>query len=591
MNYCARIAILLSLAVAAGCGGGSSGSSTLPPSLSVALSSNTTAVYQNQSAATVNVLLTRTGTTGNVTLTLQGVPPSVSTQIQQPGTGNSGSVVFTAMPPASPPNLGNFTVTISASDGQASGSATTPLTVGAYAQVTPNALGQMKLAMSTSFQPAEWDSTFFNDHPTATTPLGNLQASHIRLQPVSQGVPESAQDVWNFSVVDAITQPVLNVGDMKPEFQIATAPAFMYDASHNFLDPTYAQFAAYTQQLVSYYNKGGFDLNGTHYQSPSVNPINWWGIYNEPNLNNLDAAQYTTLYNAAVPAMQTVDPGLRFVAVELSDFGTWEQDFLPTFATNVTATVDVLATHFYSSCNQKDSDQQIFDTVPGFGAGVANIYSILTAPTANPALQTVPVWVTENNVNADFDQGGGISACNGTPFVIDQRGSSAFFAAWRPYVFSQLGKAGTAALYQWTFAGDAQYGELDANTGTPRLSYWVDYWLAHKFPAPPGTSLLQYSATDDAELEALAVQNSDNSIVVMVANHAVNAPADNNGPGAPRGILIDVSQFAIPFQTATVLTIDANTNLTNGPTETTVGLAAQIPVTLNGYGVAFLTLK
>jgi hypothetical protein len=185
----------------------------------------------------------------------------------------------------------------------------------------------------------------------------------------------------------------------------------------------------------------------------------------------------------------------------------------------------------------------------------------------------VPVWVTENNVNADFDQGGGISACNpGQTFVVDARGSSAFFAAWRPYVFSQLGKAGTAALYQWTFAGDAQYGEIDNQTGNPRLSYWVDYWLAHKFPAPPGTALLQYTATDAAELETLAVQNSDNSVVVMVAKHAV-------------------SQLAIPFQTGSVLTLDANTNLTNGPTETTVALAAQIPVTLNGYGVAFLTLK
>ena len=69
-------------------------------------------------------------------------------------------------------------------------------------------------------------------------------------------------------------------------------------------------------------------------------------------------------------------------------------------------------------------------------------------------LAAVPVWVTENNVNADFDKGGGISACNGTPFVTDLRGSSAFFAAWRPYVFSQLGKAGIEALYHWDFDAD-----------------------------------------------------------------------------------------------------------------------------------------
>lgn len=66
--------------------------------------------------------------------------------------------------------------------------------------------------------------------------------------------------------------------------------------------------------------------------------------------------------------------------------------------------------------------------------------------------------MTENNVNADYDAGNGISACNGTLFVTDLRGSSAFFAAWRPYVFSQLGKAGIRALYHWDYGADAQYG-------------------------------------------------------------------------------------------------------------------------------------
>jgi hypothetical protein len=119
----------------------------------------------------------------------------------------------------------------------------------------------------------------------------------------------------------------------------------------------------------------------------------------------------------------------------------------------------------------------------------------------------------------------------------------------------------------------------------------VDYWLQHKFATPSGATLLQYSATDDAELETLAVQNSDNSVVVMVANHALNATTDNNGPGAPRSILVDVSQLSTAFQTASLLTIDANTNLTNGPTETSVGLGPQIAINFDGYGVAFLTLK
>jgi hypothetical protein len=117
----------------------------------------------------------------------------------------------------------------------------------------------------------------------------------------------------------------------------------------------------------------------------------------------------------------------------------------------------------------------------------------------------------------------------------------------------------------------------------------VDYWLP--FEVCPGATILEHTATDDAELETLAVQNSDNSVVVMVANHALSAMTDNNGPGAPRSVLVDVSSLSTLFQTAKLLTIDANTNLSNGPTEATVGLGPQIPIDFNGYGVAFLTLK
>ena len=581
MKVCTYLIVLVLVATMAGCGAAGSGSSTTP-GLSIILSSGTTSVYQNQSSATFNVLLTRTGTTGNVTLTVQGAPPSVSTQIQNPGMGNSGSVVFTALAPTNPPNLGNFTITIKASDGVVSGSATTPLSVGAYAQITSNVISPFQLAMSTSFQPAEWDYQLFTNHPGVTAPLNNLQASHIRLQPISQGVPQTGSTTWDFTVVDAITQPVLGVGDQKPEFQIAVAPAFMNGSATFDTD-----FATYSAQLVRYYNKGGFTVGTTHYQSPSVDPIKWWGIFNEPNYNNFDPTQYTQLYNTVVPAMQAVDNSIKFVAVELGDSPGEAHTFLPTFVSNVTAQVDVLATHFYSSCNQKDSDQQVFSTVPGFAAEVTSIYQGLGN---NVALQNVPVWVTENNVNADFDKGGGISACNGTPFVTDQRGSSAFFAAWRPYVFSQLGKANAVALYQWVYADNAQFGEVDNQTGNLRLSYWVDYTLQHKFPTPSNATLLDYTATDDPEIETLAVQVSPTSVVIMVANHAVNATTDNNGPGAPRNVLVDVSALGL-FQSASVLTIDANTNLTTGPTENAVGVGPQVPISLNGYGVAFLTLK
>ena len=440
--------------------------------------------------------------------------------------------------------------------------------------------------MSTSFQPAEWDNQFFTLNPGATTTLGTLGPHHIRLQGISRGVPQTTVSTWDFGTLDAITQPVLGVGDRSPEFQIAAAPAFMYDANHNFVNGTYLSFAAYAQDLVRYYNvPGGFAAPDGLHASQSRIPITWWGIYNEPNFNNLNSTQYTQLYNAVVPAMQAVDPSLKYAAVELGDYFGLANQFLPAFVSGVTAHVDVLATHFYSTCNQKDSDTVLFATVPGFATEVGDIYAQLRT---NPALTVVPVWVTENNVNADYDKGGGISACNGTTFVTDQRGSSTFFAAWRPYVFSRLGKAGVQALYHWDFGADQQYGEVDYNTGGRQLSYWVDYWLGQMFPSPPGGMLLQYTSTDDAELETLPVIKSDGSVVIMVANHAVNAASDGNGPGAARSVQVDVSALG-NFSSGSLLTIDKNTSAGNGPTAAAMTPAKQMTFTLDGYAVAFLT--
>jgi hypothetical protein len=567
-----------------GCGSGSGSSSG--GALSLQLASSNAQVYQSQTSTTVNATITRASNTGNVTLTVTGLPTGAASQVQSPGTGIAGSVTLGAGTAAA----GSYPLTVVASDGQTQSSASITLTIGAFVQVSNQTGSAFEVAMSTSFQPAEWDYTFFQDFPAATTPLGNLQPAHIRLQGVSQGVPQKQDQTWDFTILDAITQPVLAVGDHSPEFQIAVAPSFMYDGSHTFLDPTFTEFGQYAQNLVRYYNSGGFDANGDHYQSASPNAVQVWGIYNEPNINNLTSAQYTTMYNKIVPMMQAIDPGLKFSAVELSDFGNQEQMFIPGFLANVTARMDVLSTHFYSSCNQKDSDEQVMSTVPGFASGVQYLYSQLQGA----GFTTVPVWVTENNVNADFNAGNGMSACNpGQPFVTDTRGSSAFFAAWRPYVFSQLGKAGATALYHWDFASDAQYGELDDQSGNPRLSYWVDYWLAHTFPAPPGASQLDFttgSATDDGGLETLAVKNSDGSVVVMIANHAVASSSDNNGVGAPRSVLIDTSAFG-SFQSATSVSIDASTDAQKGPAPSSIQPAGQIALNFNGYGVMLLTLK
>jgi hypothetical protein len=145
-----------------------------------------------------------------------------------------------------------------------------------------------------------------------------------------------------------------------------------------------------------------------------------------------------------------------------------------------------------------------------------------------------------------------------------------------------LGKAGVQALYHWDYGADARFGEVDYNTGGLQLGYWVDYWLGQEFPPAAGAQVLQYTSTDDAELETLPVVKGDRSVVVMVANHAVNASRDNNGPGASRSVQVDISALGT-FSSGRLLTIDKDTRVSNGPMTTGVAPVAQLTITLSGY--------
>src|SRR6202049_1424818 len=184
--------------------------------------------------------------------------------------------------------------------------------------VSNTSKGSFAVAMSTSFQPAEWDYKFFANFPSATTSLNNLLPQHIRLQPVSQGVPQKAEQSGDFTMLNAILNPVIGVADKSPELQLATAPAWMDDSSGSLIPAHFSDFAAYSADIVAYYNtSAGFqDTSGmAHVHSP-LTPITSWGIFNEPNFNNVDPAQYTLLYNMTVPAMHAADPSIKFAAVE-----------------------------------------------------------------------------------------------------------------------------------------------------------------------------------------------------------------------------------------------------------------------------------
>jgi hypothetical protein len=574
--------------------------------LSVALATSTVVAAQDGTPGQLGVTLAGVNTANSLSVAAAGLPNGVSSSFTASANGSGGTLAITA---GTSTPAGTYSGNVVVTNGNQTASQSFALVIAVVAVVGSSAdtklgvNGKLEQFMSTSFQPSEGNYQFFANH-SATEPsrLSQLSPQHIRLQAISQAIPMKANtgqaSDWDFTFLDAVVQPLLNVGDDSPEFQIARAPAFMNNASGQLdLANHLTDFAQYCANLVRYYNTGGFTwgTSGTKFVSPNPQRhITWWGIYNEYNINGITASEYVQLYNTVVPAMLAVDSTIKISALELAVTDPTKD--LPTFVAapasgGVNAPVDVASTHFYPTCNQGDSDALLFQRVPLFLQYLQYFYSELKT---RADLASVPIWVTENNVNADFPNPDGSSNCNpAQKFVSDPRGTSAFFAAWRPYVFSQIGQAGVRALYHWDYPADAQYGEVDFTTDNTYLSYWVDQWLGRLFPSTPtslGPDILTLAVTESSSTEVLATKNADGSVVVMVVDRAVHASSDNNGAGDPRVVIVDVSSLGA-FSAATATTIDAKTDVSNGPASMSITPAQRLSVNLGGYAVTFLQLK
>jgi hypothetical protein len=461
--------------------------------------------------------------------------------------------------------------------------------------------------MNTQFQAAEWAQSFFPSVPSATTTLSNLHPQHIRVYTNSLGIPQRADKSWDFTVLDATLDPVVSVGDKSINLVLVQGPSWMctnIGPNCVLLSQNYPDFANYAAQMVKYYNTttGFTDENGVQHVHTPFTPITYWSIYTIPDLVGMTPQQYANLYNLTVTAMQNAGSlvPLKFVALELSGV-TDANDYAPGFLNAVTAQIDVVSQQQYAVCGWFNTDAVAMGAVPyNFGQYARDFANIVAT---SPKLSNAVLWMTENNVDADF-QGSGCS----NPFEIDPRGTSPFFAGWRPYVFSQWAQAGSHMLVHSDFVQDASnmslmYAEVTYATGQPYLSYWVDYYLGRYFPycapdeplswctAQP-VSILTWTTSEPSDAQTVEIfltRNADGSVVVMAVNHAINAPNDDNGPGAPRTVVVDLSQLG-NFTSATELTIDANTNVASGPSAVTVMPAPQMTINMGGYGVTFLKL-
>ena len=321
---------------AAGCGGTGSSSSAMgtpPGPLAVSLSTSTVVASQDGTPGTVDVTVSGASTASSVTVATSNLPSGVTSQFAPAGTGSNGTLSLVACGTAP---AGTYSASVVVTNGTRTASQSFVLVIAIAVSVqnsvdaTLGTGGKLEQFMSTSFQPAESDYQFFQNH-TATEPalLNKLGSQHIRLQGRSLAVPMkantgSATD-WDFAILDAIVQPVLSVADNSPAFQIAVAPPFLNDPTTGhfvFTTANVQAFAQYCANLVKYYNAGGFTWgpSQTKFVSRSYpqRKITWWGIYNEYNINGMTPSEYIQLYNALVPAMLAVDSTIKISAMELA---------------------------------------------------------------------------------------------------------------------------------------------------------------------------------------------------------------------------------------------------------------------------------
>ena len=111
-------------------GCGSSGTNTTvtpitPSSIAIQLSSATLTVSQGSSGS-ATVVVSRTGTTGNVTLSLTGLPGGATAAYQNPAAGNSGQITILTTAAAL---AGTYPLTVQATDGTYSASSSLSLVI------------------------------------------------------------------------------------------------------------------------------------------------------------------------------------------------------------------------------------------------------------------------------------------------------------------------------------------------------------------------------------------------------------------------------------------------------------------------------
>jgi len=446
-----------------------------------------------------------------------------------------------------------------------------------------------------------------NDGPSTKAKFNALHAPLVRIHAGDDGgypaLPELKQNQWSFTNLNELVNNVFDSGQvplMNPKF----APDWQWTCTRLYTagtvrDQTFQEYAQYLARLVDYYNNGSMT---TEQGQTIVNPagtshrIVWWEPWNEPDLNNetpcappsgngLTPQQYVTMWNAVTAAMLAKDPGLKFVgpATAGSQFGSSTatgNQYVDQLMTGSNTKPSAISFHGYGYWDNTVSDKWIFDGDNSEPAakccgGITDLLNgIKTIRASYPSL---PVWLTEVNVNADWGD---------DPHY---RPSSELAAAWWGALFQQTAPAGAGIIHQYDGVDGPQFGLIDDQTSNTYVGYHVFQLLNQAFP--PGSRILP-SASSASGVLSLAATRPDGKVSVMVVDrqltsNTVNSTCGSGGlPATVTVSLHGVTPAAVTRTQIDKTSVNCTTHVATAPAPQTLNPAAPPAATLPGYGIA-----
>ncbi|HUI41655.1 MAG TPA: glycosyl hydrolase family 39 [Terriglobia bacterium] len=351
--------------------------------------------------------------------------------------------------------------------------------------------------------------------------------------------PTATSTSWDFSHIDPVVEDALGALAGHPVvLNFTTIPEWMfktpkrvaypadltkvdwdYEQGKELRDPTYREVADYFARVVSWYVQGGFtDERGKRHESGHHYKVDYWEVFNEPDLEHQFSVEtYTRLYDAVVEAIHRVSPQTKFVGISHSYIGAHPEYvtyFLNPKHHKPGIPLDMISYHFYAvpNADEPPEAQQFtyFDQADRFLEDVGYIEAIrkMLSPRTGTMVNEIGTMLPD-----DWAQ-----TSPGYVFKPIRPDYWNLSAATFAYVFVGLARLGIDAAGESSIPNAPgmwpSIAMLDWDTAQPNARYWVLKLILDNFR--PGDKLVESSSDSGyVTVQALVTPGGERKVLLI----------------------------------------------------------------------------